>query len=141
MIGCFGDDHIHQQSTHTCPPIAKDIISITITTMITIIFREEESATISFIDENGDGVNSESSSDDNASPSSEQQIVITINQVIFIVNMMLTIAMMKTTKTIAMMKKKMIILILKKNMKIISIDVKDDYGNHAERRAQLNRCQ
>ena len=50
-------------------------------TVITIIFREEDSA-IHFIDENGDELNnSTSGSSDEVSPSSEQQIVITINQV------------------------------------------------------------
>ena len=47
-------------------------------TVLEMCGREEDSA-IHFIDENGDGVNSDSS--DDASPSSEQQIVITINQV------------------------------------------------------------
>jgi len=46
-------------------------------TVLEMCGREEDSA-IHFIDENGDGVNSDSS--DDASPSSEQQIVITINQ-------------------------------------------------------------
>ena len=68
-------------------------------TVLEMCGREEDSA-IHFIDENGDGVNSDSS--DDASPSSEQQIVITINQVIFMVNMMLTIAMMKKTLVMAM---------------------------------------
>ena len=55
-------------------------------TVITIIFREEDSA-IHFIDENGDELNnSTSGSSDEVSPSSEQQIVITINQVVFMVD-------------------------------------------------------
>ena len=55
-------------------------------TVLEMCGREEDSA-IHFIDENGDnGVNSGSDSSDDASPSSEQQIVITINQVIFTIN-------------------------------------------------------
>ena len=76
-------------------------------TVLEMCGREEDSA-IHFIDENGDGVNSDSS--DDASPSSEQQIVITINQVIFMMMMLMktkmTIVMMvmkKTMMTIAMM--------------------------------------
>ena len=66
-------------------------------TVLEMCGREEDSA-IHFIDENGDGVNSDSS--DDASPSSEQQIVITINQVIFMMMMLMkTIVMMMMKKT------------------------------------------
>ena len=63
------------------------IIMITTPNIIFIIMTREEDSAIHFIDENGEnGVNSGSDSSDDASPSSEQQIVITINQVIFTIN-------------------------------------------------------
>ena len=68
-------------------------------TVLEMCGREEDSA-IHFIDENGDGVNSDSS--DDASPSSEQQIVITINQVIFMMILMITLKM-KMTNAVMMM--------------------------------------
>ena len=66
------------------------IIMITTPTIIFIIMTREEDSAIHFIDENGEnGVNSGSDSSDDASPSSEQQIVITINQVIFRIDMVM----------------------------------------------------